>query len=275
MAEIHYIWQGTYPCFADAAQDAVGPGFSGPIYCQRSMAAAQECLAALASKTPLPAFHKQRTTLLPAVVAMVLAERVDLKVLDFGGGLGIGFMSCLESIALAASQLKYTIVELPEVSAHARSLLADYNIIYLDALPAGETFDIVHAASSVQYIEHYTDLLAQLCGYQAKYILLSDVFAGPIPTFATLQNYYGSRIPHWFLNLDELLNLMRVAGYNLILSTTATGTRLNAVDILPMTNFPARYRLSHSLHLLFRLTPTWDGTEPKTKYVFHASVPNS
>ena len=85
-----------------------------------------------------------------------------------------------------------------------------------------------------------------------KYILLSDIFAGSIKSYATLQNYYDSKIPHWFLNLNEILDIFSSNGYELVMKTYATSRRLGVEDILPMSNFPEELRLTQTLHLLLK-----------------------
>lgn len=110
----------------------------------------------------------------------------------------------------------------------------------------------MHSASALQYIENWQQTLKSLSSYEAEYILLSDVFAGSIPTFVTLQNYYVSRIRHWFLSLDELLETVSSIGYRLIMKSFVNSRRLDAEDTLPMDNFPRSHRLDQTMHLLFR-----------------------
>jgi putative methyltransferase (TIGR04325 family) len=246
-----YIWEGVYDSFASAAANAKGPGFKGETYCVRSLGAATECLTALRSGTPIPQFHKQRSTFLPCTVAMMLAQSDGVRVLDFGGGLGIGYMTLAESIPHDLGRIDYSILEVPEVAAAARGLLGD-EVTYLSCLPRSNTFDLIHAASSFQYIEHWQHLVQRFASLSPRHILLSDVFAGAVKSFATLQNYYGSQIPHWFLNLQELLDVFEQHGYKLQMKSFATSRRLNVEDDLPMDNFPASLRLQQTLHLLFQ-----------------------
>lgn len=248
--EVFHIWEGVYADYKDAAADAVGPGFSGNIYRSRSLDSARECLAALKRTQPIPAFHKQRSTLLPLTVAMMLGRRDKLRVLDFGGGLGIGYMTLAESMPADLGRIEYNIVELPEVAASGRALHGDA-VRYLSELPSAD-IDLVHSASALQYVEHWDRLLWKLAEAKPEYMLLSDVFAGAIPSFGTLQNYYDSRIPHWFLNVQELLDACAGMGYRLAMKNYTTSRRLAAEDVLPMNNFPASHRLTQTLHLLLR-----------------------
>ena len=88
-------------------------------------------------------------------------------------------------------------------------------ITYIPILPSSGDFDLIYAASSFQYIENWQDLIEKFTSLDPQYILLADVFAGAINSFVTLQNYYGSRIPHWFLNLKELIDVFNKHGYRL------------------------------------------------------------
>jgi putative methyltransferase (TIGR04325 family) len=241
------IWEGIYDSLRAAAQHQTGLGFRGDTYKERTKAAAQSCLRALRAGEPIPQFHKQRSSLLPITVAMMLGGRERIRVLDFGGGLGIGYMTLVESIGRDIDRVDYAIVEVPEICDLGRKML---DVQYLSELDTVEECDLLHAASSIQYVENWQDLVKTFSSLQAQYILLSDVFAGAINTFATLQNYYESKIPHWFLNLDELLNECLGHGYRLAMKSYATSRRLDSEDILPMDNFPENYRLKQSLHLL-------------------------
>lgn len=250
MTDQFYIWQGIYPSFDEAAASSSGDGFEGEVYNKRTREAADECLGSLKSGLPIPAFHKQRSNVLPPVAAMMLKSRERLSILDFGGGLGIGYLTLAESIPRCSEFIEYTIVELPSVCAQGREIYSD-EITFLPCLPEGREFDLVHSASALQYVEDWQDLLEKLCSYSPEYVLLSDVFAGSNPAFVSLQNYYNSRIRHWFLNLGELESVISSLGYRLVLRSFVNSKRLDTHDVLPMDNFPASHRIDRTLHLLF------------------------
>lgn len=245
------IWEGFYKTFQEAKTEALGLGFSGDVYLARALAAANECLDSLKAKKPIPQFHKQRSNLLPPIAAMIMRD--SLSVLDFGGGLGIGYMTLLESLPDATSKIRYIITEVSEVCELGEQLHGGgRGITYLPSIPLSTSFDIVHAASSLQYIENWKEWVSTITIISPKYILLSDVFAGEINSYVTLQNYYGSRIPHWFLNIHELLKEFEKSGYQLIMKSAVSSRRLNQEDVLPMANFPPNLRLHESLHLFFK-----------------------
>lgn len=248
--EPFYIWEGIYDTYKSAAAEATGPGFAGETYRERSLRAANECLAALEVGKSIPSFYKQRSTLLPLTVAMMRGSNQSVKILDFGGGLGIGYMTLVESLP-SCQNIEYSILEVPEINKAGTGLLGNH-VKYIENLPLSNDFDLIHSASALQYIDNWQGLLKQLMSLNPKYIYLSDVFAGAINNFVTLQNYYGSRIPHWFLNFEELRNVFEKQGYRLIMKSYATSLRLTTHDILPMDNFPEAYRLAQTMHLIFQ-----------------------
>ena len=80
---------------------------------------------------------------------------------------------------------------------------------------------------------------------------MADVFCGNFNTFTTIQNYYESKIPHWFFNLREICDEFNANGYELVCKSVSTGVRAGKVDFLPMDNFPKSHRLKIASHLLF------------------------
>jgi putative methyltransferase (TIGR04325 family) len=248
------IWEGVYASFSEARVDAAGPGFDGEIWRSRSLDSARACLAALKAGTRIPPLHTQRSTMLPPVAAMMLGERERLAVLDLGGGLGIGYMTLLESVPAAAHRIDYTIVEVSGICDTGRELFArDFGSIrFVTSPPEGARYDLVHCSSMLQYVEDWRGFLRSLGAMQAPYLLLSDIFAGDNPGFVSLQNYYGSRIEHWFLNYDELLAVLKDTGYELKMKTYVTARRLGVDEKLPMAHFPPSHRVDQTLHLLLK-----------------------
>ena len=98
--------------------------------------------------------------------------------------------------------------------AGARVFQNDERIRFSDTLPRGvEKVDIVHLGSSLQYIEDWRALIGELARYRPHYFLLTDLLAGDIPTYATAQNYYGSKIPCWFFNIQEIISTVAGEGF--------------------------------------------------------------
>lgn len=251
MAEFH-IWEGVYPSFAEAK--AEGPGFAGDTWRQRSSDQFNEALAQLAGTGTVPAFVHDREYLLPAVTASLLCLQERVRVLDFGGGLGTGWLALCAALGKATAQVDFDIVEVPNICAAGPALYEGglQGPSFTPDLPSQPgCYDIVHAGSVMQYVEDWRGVVAALAALQAPVLLLSDIFAGPNPAFATLQNYYGSRIPHWFLNDGEFIAAVEACGYRLTARTAYESRLLGRVGPLPMDNFPADRRLAHTCHLIF------------------------
>lgn len=245
-----FIWEGVFENFKNAQEFADGFGFSGETYNSRAYDAAKECIKFLNSNTPIPFFHKQRSVMLPPISAMMLNQKHKIEILDFGGGLGIGYMTLKESILNATKQIEYTILELPEICKQGIEL-HNNEINFIESFPNFTEFDLVHSSSAIQYIEDWKSLVTKFCSTNAKYILMSDVFAGDFETYATLQNYYNNKIPHWFFNYNEFIEIFIQYGYKLEMRTYVSAKRLNFEDELPMTNFDEKYQLKYTSHLLF------------------------
>lgn len=231
------IWDGVYPSFREAP--AAGPGFSSGRWTERSL----ERLRGQAE----PALS---STLLHPLAALALAEKGSLRVLDFGGGLGLTYAALLKA-AGDPQGLEYHVVENSEVCAAGRAAFArDPRVRFHESLPALEGVDLAHAQSSLQYVEDWKGLLARLCAYGAPRLVLTDVPAGRFPTYASLQAYYGSRIPCWFFGLDELEGELARAGYRVLLRTRFLGPYLGVYQDYPMDNFPPERRIGASWNLL-------------------------
>ena len=126
-----------------------------------------------------------------------------------------------------------------------------YNIQFHTELPKLDRIDIVHAGSSLQYIEDWKVMLRKLSNYAPDYMLLEDLYAGDIPTYSTAQYYYGSLIPCWFFNINEIIEQMKSLEYKLQFKSTFVAKILGIEQESPQKNFPKKYRLGHACNLLF------------------------
>jgi len=245
------LWDGIYGSFADAP--ASGPGFAGPAWEEHSLETARATLAQIAAGQPIDYSLKQRNAVLPILVAGLLSHQSQTTVLDFGGGLGVGFMVLMDEIKSPLSRVHYHIVELERICRAGANLFAAQPApVFHDRLPAGKNFDIVYSSSVMQYIDDWRGKVAELAAFQARFLVFSDAFVGDFPTYATLQNYYGSKIPHWFLNFRDFVAAVESRGYSLVLRSECSPKILGRHGSLPMGNFPAELRVPASSHLLFQ-----------------------
>lgn len=248
------IWTGVFDTFRDAACESRGEGFRSATYLERSRAVTQECIDAVNAGVPIPAFHVQRATLLNPLVATVMASKGAARVLDFGGGFAIGYLSCRSHVEARHGALEYLVIDFPAVCELARPLFPDDEIIQFasEASAAdGRRFDIVYSASALQYVEDWKSATAMLAGHEAPYLILADVFAGDIEPFVSLQIYHDSTIPHWFLNMEEAISHLQECGYDLLMKEISRGVRRGIVDRLPMSNFSQERQVPYAWNLLF------------------------
>ena len=248
------IWEGVFPSFELAEKEKVEEGFSSIRYITQARKVATESFIALSENRRIPLFHKQRFTLLPITISFLLNLKKEIQIIDFGGGLGIGYMNCLESIPHVNKKITYNIVELDEVCKEGIIFSEKHNlpVFYSNSIPKNKNFDLIFCSSVLQYIKEWRSLIEEFAQTDASKILLSDVYCGNFPeSFATIQNYYESKIPQWFFSTSDLINEFKKYGFELELHTEATGKRAGKVDILPMSNFPKSHQIETTSHLLF------------------------
>lgn len=244
------IWEGIYPHFDEVP--VKGKGFSGETWCQRNKVRMSDCLKNLKAFGTAPDEAKFRNYILPVVATLAAQRKENIRILDFGGGMGNSFLPLLSGM-VEVSKVEFHIVETGPLAQAGVELFVDYPAVafHTDLSAIEGPFDIVHLGSVLHYVRDWQELLSTLADFLPKYMLLSDVSAGEIPSFASMQNYYGDTIPIWFWNINEMLDFMGSIGFSLLFKAPFVGTFLGKEGPLPMDNFPPEYRLTHSCHLLF------------------------
>lgn len=245
------IWEGVYRRFSEVP--AEGPGFDGETWINNSLKKVTALREEVERNAPLPPPSNYREGLLPLLVALVYQEKGAVRVLDFGGGVGLAYYQTIYALPQTEG-VEYHIVEREAACKAGREFFgtAAGNLFFHTELPpAGGGFDIVYLGSVLQYIEDWRQLLSQLCVLSRRYLLLVDVYAGNIPTFASVSHYYGSKIPAWLLNIEELIHAVNSVGYELIFKGVYHPAIWGVEQILPMQNFEQRYQLKQPCNLLF------------------------
>jgi putative methyltransferase (TIGR04325 family) len=242
------IWKGIYSRYRDVP--ARSEGYHGVDLADRTYALTARLLAAARGRgrTPLPPFPGGVHALLPLTVTLVARAQGRVRVLDFGGGMGVGFIHLLGSLR-PGMEMEYDVVETRVMCDGGRRLFAgDPRIRFHTELPplAGRgAVDIVYISSALQYVEDYATLLTRLCEYGATYVLFTNLAAGDVPTYATAQcNLRGMRLPHWFLNVTELVDLLEARSHSLVFASLTDRE-------YDQRNLPVEYRVRHACNLLF------------------------
>ena len=237
-----FIWDGVYESFAQVP--VAGEGFASEAwltdmerYTRGAVDALRSDRAAVALN--VPQYH--------ALLSMLVASSRPVRVLDFGGGMGIGFANVRRSLA-DGLEFEYLIVDNEESCERGRRLLGDFpSVRFISELPRDvERVDVMVLSGVLQFVEKYEQLLGELAVYRPSFWFFSFLPAGEIPTFASAQlNVPGSVLPVWFFNLDELVQKIEALGYELVFTS--------AVDrVFDMSNFPLTHQLPRQCNLLFR-----------------------
>lgn len=233
------VWEGVYATFAEARGDAA---FESQRWLDQIAAASQAPAAAISAEY----------ILYPIAASMLSPHRV-LRVLDFGGGMAPSFFALLARAGEDAN-VAFHVVDNEAVCGRARSVLRpDRRLTFLSELPgADERFDIVHAGSSLHYVEDWRGLLDRFRAYQPQAIIVADLPAGTLPrSIVTAQNYYGARIPGWLLRLDEFCAAAARDGYALAYKAPFLRRYFGRDIPPPMSALPPAYRLDHFWQFLF------------------------
>ena len=244
------IWEGVYKNFSEAPQHQADI-FNSTTYVDRILPKVEKALVKLHTENIIdtPLVHDY---VLPITAAFAAINKKTLRILDFGGGAGISFIEVIGTLKPCLA-LQYDIVETPAVcDAVAPLFKHEKRITFLKSLPKPSyRYDLIHIGSALQYIEDWRSLLAQLTVYRSRYILMSDLNAGDIPSYVTIQNYYGARIPVHFWNVKEIGDVMHSLGYRETFRTRFRGTYFGQRQKRPMDAIPKEKRIVDGYHLLY------------------------
>jgi len=244
------IWEGIYQDIHEI--NAIGDGFNSDTWVNQSKVKVQKYLSAINERNVIPP-APLRPTSLPLVAAMLKTNRKGSpKIVDYGGGLGFSYLSFMQS-CVQANKYQYHIIESREIYKAGEEMFSDPNLFFhLDIRDlSGEKVSVVYMNSVLQYVADWKSLIANLVRLNPEIILMDDVPAGDIPTFATFQNYYESRIPCWFFDVNEIISLFETHGFCLEQKSKFFGEILGKITKLPMSNFPPENQLDHACTLLF------------------------
>lgn len=245
-----FIWEGVYPSFDQVPKR--GPGFNQSKLVRKFELSLKKVRKVARAHCSVPREPRYEQSVLPVIAGIVSAEFGRVRVLDFGGGIGIDFLRLCTALP-EASRIQFTVIESPRVSvAGRREFAEDDRIHFQSRLPQRLRSDIVHIGSSLQYIRDWQRVLLDLVRVaRPRYFLFTDLPAGDIPTFASAQIYYGSTIPYWFFNVSDILAVMRSLGFVLCSQSAYEYKHLGRYRNFPVSNLPPRYRLPYACNLLF------------------------
>ena len=241
-----FIWDGIYESFTQVP--VTGDGFASDAWLSETQRYTQAAAMALRnSRGEIAESVAQYQALFSLLVASMNVQR-PVRIVDCGGGMGIGFASLMRSVP-EVGQLEYLVVDNKQSCERGRQLFADFpEVRFSSELPRSpKKVDVLVLSSVVQFVEDYEELLKELATLAPSFWFFTFVPAGDIPTFASAQlNVPGSVLPVWFFNVREFVAKIEALGYRLVFKS--------ALDrVFDMSNFPATHQLTRHCNLLFRL----------------------
>lgn len=246
------IWEGIFERFSDAPSQ--GEGLAGKRWADQSLQILSSYRDHNESNNTAPLPLAFSESLLATVVALLQAELdpPQLRILDFGGGLGITYAKMIMSLT-NKDNIDFHVVEQENIcSLGDKAFRSDNRVSFHASLPILENTDIVHVGSALQYIDNWKSVITKLAKYEPRYWLFTDLPAGDIPTYASSQRYYESTIPVWFFSISDILSQMRKESFHLLFKTAFNGAVLGSTQgYYPQANFPEQHRLGYSCNLLF------------------------
>lgn len=237
-----FIWDGIYDRFDQVP--VLGQGFASAEWLNDMERYTRSAVMAIDNGAAIPENVPQYHALLASLIA---SSDGPVRVLDFGGGMGIGFANVRRCTSDGLT-LDYLVVDNDESCARGRQLLKEFpSVRFATKLPEESTgVDIMVLSGVLQFVADYQDVLTTLAKHQPSLWLFTFLPAGDIPTFASAQrNVPGSILPVWFFNLEELKTKIEALGYRLVFKS--------ALDrVFDMSNFPWTHQLPRQCNLLFR-----------------------
>jgi len=230
------FWEGVYASFKEVSSP--GPGFNREALESPAVDYTRDAIRDANEGAGVATGVINEDAMLALLASVAHKRNRTLKVLDFGGGVGISYVHLLSALA-DTTALEYHIVELEWACRAGPQLYpGDGRIHFHRSLP--ETLpdlNIVYMNGVLPYVEDYAGLLKKLCTYRAEYLLLSSLPVGAFTTFVSAQrNIPGVLMPCWFFNRDEIVSLAVNEGYSLICVSALE-------QVYNQDNFPETLRL--------------------------------
>ncbi|KAB8028013.1 methyltransferase, TIGR04325 family [Fluviispira multicolorata] len=247
MNQINSVWEGVFKSFEEAEGDL--DAFDSDIWINKQKLRVTEGMQKYRNKI----FHSNEYPL-SIMIATILSQNESLKILDFGGGMGLQYLELIATVPDAMEKVEYYIVDAKKlIENRPRDLNIFKKLYFFTSIEnIKENIDIIHIGSTLQYIDDWRNLLVMLnAKHSPYYYVFSDILAGNIPTFISHQIFYNKKIPIRQINIDEFRNFVYSLSFKLIYLVDFQVPILGNYE-LPNSSLPENYRLKHSCNMIFK-----------------------
>ena len=249
--KIFSVWEGVYSSFAEAGGDL--DAFDSDVWIDKQKS---RILNALEDHNTKNIVSKDYP--LPLVVAIALSQKEQLKILDFGGGMGLQYLEMISKAPESQNTVDYYVLDGKTSIDNRPKELNQFSKLHFmqDIDDINFHVDIIHIGSTLQYIEDWKGLLQSLADkFAPKYFVFSDFLAGDIPTFVSHQIFYEKKIPHIFFNLSDFCDFMTEKfSSSLLFRTKFIRSILNQEEVFPNFALPEKFRIDRACNLVFART---------------------
>lgn len=171
----------------------------------------------------------------------------DKVVIDYGGSLGLAYAAWKDVLKF----YEYHVIETPMICEKGRTLFKEEAIVFHEETPTNVQPDAVYMRTSLQYAKDWKKDLNELLDLRPKKVIMAHTSCGNIPTYLTLQNWYGKHIPYWFINEEELNDILADKGYALKIRERYEDIRYGFRDPDGDIAFPETHVLNETANLYF------------------------
>ena len=243
MTEVESVWEGVFDSFAEAGGDT--DVFDNDEWAKKLR---DKAISEMAS----PPYSREYP--LSVLMAILLQKPQPVKVLDFGGGMGLQYIDINKKIPRPMGDYDYHILEskavlnrIPEPLSFKSRLKFHTS---LDTIPSA--IDVVHFGSVLQYIEDYKDPIRKINSkFVPSYFVFSDLMVGDVPEFVTHQIYGDKRIPVRLVNIDNFKRFMVAMSFVLIYESKFITPIRGNEEVYPNRALPDGYRLDRTSNFIF------------------------
>jgi putative methyltransferase (TIGR04325 family) len=214
-------FHGRYENFAEALSAAGGPGYESPelINSVREGTLKVQALVRAEPRRTRDLWVMQN---LAAILhALGTGKRSRLHVLDFGGGMGVHYLT-LRHLLPVDHEVRWTVCETRAAARTGHEHFANEELDFIDDLDrVGSPVDLVFASGALQYTEAPSRYFERLASLASHVVLNRTPFINAATDVLTLQSVtrdgYAVRLPVWLLSSGQWLDHFKRAGLTIAL----------------------------------------------------------